>query len=232
MATQAVFFDAAGTLIKTTNSIGQSYASIAEKYGMRVTPAELFDRFRVCFDGAAPLAFPGAAPDTISALEQDWWKQLVRRVFEPFGPFDRFDAYFDELFAYFARPESWELYPEAIETLRALSERGLKLAVVSNFDSRLCNILEGLGAASWFDGIFVSSAVGYAKPDRRIFDFVIKSRQLVATNVLHVGDSVTNDIGGATNAGVKAILVDRKGAHEADTIPRVASLNEIIAYLD
>ena len=232
MATQAVFFDAAGTLIKPTNSVGQSYASIAENYGLRVAPAELFNRFRVCFDSAAPLAFPGAAPATISALEQDWWKQLVRRIFEPFGPFDRFDAYFDELFAYFARPASWELYPEAIETLRALRERGLELAVVSNFDSRLRNILEGLGAASWFDGIFVSSAVGYAKPDRRIFDFVIKSRQLVATNVLHVGDSVTNDIGGATNAGVKAILVDRKGAHEADTIPRVASLNEILAYLD
>jgi len=232
MATQAVFFDAAGTLIKPTNSVGQSYASIAENYGMRVAPAELFNRFRVCFDGAAPLAFPGVAPDTISALEQDWWKQLVRRVFEPFGPFDRFDAYFDELFAYFARPASWELYPEAIETLRALRERGLKLAVVSNFDSRLRNILEGLGAASWFDGIFISSAVGYAKPDRRIFDFVIKSRQLIATNVLHVGDSVTNDIGGATNAGVKAILVDRKGAHEADTISRVATLKGILAHLD
>lgn len=232
MATQAVFFDAAGTLIKPTNSVGQSYASIAENYGLRVTPAELFNRFRVCFDSAAPLAFPGAAPDTIGALEQDWWKQLVRRIFEPFGPFDRFDAYFDELFAYFARPASWELYPEAIETLRALRERGLKLAVVSNFDSRLRNILEGLGAASWFDGIFISSAVGYAKPDRRIFDFVIKSRQLIATNVLHVGDSVTNDIGGATNAGVKAILVDRKGAHEADTISRVASLKEIFNYLD
>jgi putative hydrolase of the HAD superfamily len=232
MATQAVFFDAAGTLIKPTNSVGQSYASIAENYGLRVAPAELFNRFRVCFDSAAPLAFPGAAPDTIGALEQDWWKQLVRRVFEPFGPFDRFDAYFDELFAYFARPASWELYPEAIETLRALRERGLKLAVVSNFDSRLRNILEGLGAASWFDGIFISSAVGYAKPDRRIFDFVIKSRQLIATNVLHVGDSVTNDIGGATNAGVKAILVDRKGAHEGDTISRVASLKEILTYLD
>jgi len=232
MATQAVFFDAAGTLIKPTNSVGQSYASIAENYGLRVAPAELFNRFRVCFDSAAPLAFPGVAPDTIGALEQDWWKQLVRRIFDPFGPFDRFDAYFDELFAYFARPASWELYPEAIETLRALRQRGLKLAVVSNFDSRLRNILEGLGAASWFDGIFISSAVGYAKPDRRIFDFVIKSRQLVATNVLHVGDSVTNDIGGATNAGVKAILVDRKGAHEADTISRVASLKEILAYLD
>ena len=42
MATLAVFFDAAGTLIKPTNSVGQSYASIAKNYGMRVAPAELF----------------------------------------------------------------------------------------------------------------------------------------------------------------------------------------------
>jgi putative hydrolase of the HAD superfamily len=232
MATQAVLFDAAGTLIKPTNSVGESYASIAGNYGMRVAPAELFNRFRICFDAASPLAFPDAAPDTLSAWEKDWWRRLVRRVFEPFGPFDRFEAYFDELFAYFARPESWQLYPEVIETLRALSERELKLAVVSNFDSRLCNILAGLGAASWLDDIFVSSEVGYAKPDRRIFDFVLRSRHLAATDVLHIGDSVANDIGGAANAGVKGILVDRKGSHDRDAIPRVANLREILDHLD
>jgi putative hydrolase of the HAD superfamily len=232
MVTQAVLFDAAGTLIRPTNSVGESYASIAENYGMRVAPAELLHRFHVCFDGAAPLAFPGAAPDALGALEQDWWRRLVRCVFEPFGSFQWFDAYFEELFAYFARPESWQLYPEVIETLRSLSERGLKLAVVSNFDSRLCHILAGLGAAPWFDDIFVSSAVGYAKPDRRIFDYVLQSRRLAASNVLHIGDSVTNDVGGAVNAGVKGILVDRKGAHEGDAIPRVGNLREILDHLD
>jgi putative hydrolase of the HAD superfamily len=232
MVTQAVLFDAAGTLIKPTRSVGESYASIAENYGMQVAPAELLHRFRICFDGAVPLAFPGAAPDILGGLEQDWWRRLVRRVFDPFGPFHRFDAYFDELFAYFAQPQSWELYPEVIETLRLLTERRLKLAVVSNFDSRLCNILAGLGAAPWFDDIFVSSAVGYAKPDRRIFDYVLQSRRLAATHVVHIGDSVANDIGGAVNAGMKGILVDRNGAHEGHTIPRVGNLKEILDHLD
>jgi putative hydrolase of the HAD superfamily len=232
MATQAVFFDAAGTLIKPAKPVGDSYAAIAVKYGMGVTPAEIAHRFRACFDRASPLAFPGVESAAISALERSWWRQLVREVFAPFGPFDDFAAYFDELFAYFARAESWELYPEAIETLRGLSERGLKLAVVSNFDSRLLKILDGLGVAAWFDGIFVSSTVGYAKPDRRIFEFVLAAQQLVSENVLHVGDSIKNDIGGAANAGVKGILVDRKQAPEAGAMPRVASLNEILAHLE
>jgi putative hydrolase of the HAD superfamily len=232
MAIQAVFFDAAGTLIKTARSVGESYAAIAAKYGMRVAPGDLLPRFHACFDSSSPLAFPNAQAAGISALEQAWWKQVVHQVFSPFGPFADFDAYFEELFAYFARAESWLLYPDAGQTIRALSERGIKLAVVSNFDSRLISILQGLGVADSFDGIFVSSSVGYAKPDRRIFDFVLKSRQLAPGQVLHVGDSIRNDIEGAVNAGMKGILVDRKGAHEDAAITRVASLNEIVDHLD
>jgi putative hydrolase of the HAD superfamily len=232
MAIQAVFFDAAGTLIKTTKSVGESYSAIAEKYGMRVTPAELLERFRVCFDGASPLAFPGAQPATISELERDWWKRIVREVFSPFGLFHDFDGYFDELFAHFARAESWVLYPDAGEVLRALSQRGLTLAVVSNFDSRLIDILQGLGVADRFDGIFVSSAMGYAKPDRRIFDAILNARRLVPEQVLHVGDSIANDIAGAANAGIKGILIDRKGACETAGITRVASLKEILEHLN
>lgn len=231
MAIRAVFFDAAGTLIKTAKSVGESYAAIAEKYGIRVAPVELLPRFRACFDSSPPLAFPGAQALTISELEQAWWKRVVQQVFLPFGPFDDFDTYFDELFAYFARSESWVLYPEANETLAALSVRGLKLAVVSNFDSRLLSILQGLGLAAAFDGIFVSSSVGYAKPDRRIFDFVLNQQQLAPEHVLHVGDSITNDIDGANNAGIKSILVDRKGAHQAAALTRVASLKEVLDHL-
>jgi putative hydrolase of the HAD superfamily len=232
MTTEAILFDAAGTLIKPKKSVGESYATIAARYGMRVTASELLARFRICFDRAAPLAFPGAEPESLCALERAWWERLVRQVFEPFGFFGEFDAYFNELFSYFARPDSWQLYPEVIQTLQALRERELTTFVVSNFDSRLCDILAGLDVSRWLDGVVISSAVGYAKPDRRIFDFVLKSRHLAAQEVLHVGDSLVNDIGGAANAGVRGILVDREAAQRADTIARVANLLDIVNYLE
>jgi putative hydrolase of the HAD superfamily len=232
MMIETILFDAAGTLIKTAQTVGESYAVIAAKYGMRVPPAQLAPRFRACFEDSAPLAFPEAAAANITALEQAWWKRVVRQVFLPFGEFEDFDACFEELFAYFARADSWVLYPDVPGTLAALSERGVKLAVVSNFDSRLITIMHGLGLADWFDGIFVSSAVGYAKPDRRIFDFVLKTRRLAPANVLHVGDSITNDVEGAANAGIKGILVDRKRANQAAPMTQLANLKEIVEYLD
>jgi putative hydrolase of the HAD superfamily len=229
---KAVYFDAAGTLIKPTRRVGESYAAIAAKYGKTVSPGDLFARFRLCFDSAPRLAFPNATSDQIERLERDWWKNLVAQVFEPWDPFENFDDYFDELFAYFATPGAWALYPEVLETLAALRQRGLTLAVISNFDSRLIQILDGLGAGSWFEHVFVSSRVGYAKPDRQIFDAALSRHGLAADNALHVGDSETNDLHGAQNAGLSALLIDRSQATVSSARDRVSSLKQILSLLD
>jgi putative hydrolase of the HAD superfamily len=231
MAIRAVFFDAAGTLIKPAQRVGESYAAIAKNYGMDVSLSEVSGRFRDCFDSAPPLAFPGRAPGEFGALERNWWKALVRRVFEPWGPFERFDAYFAELFEYFAQPESWTLYPEVLETLSMLKERGLILDVISNFDARLLGILNGLGAGQWFDEFFISSRVGYAKPDRRIFAAALGRHGLNPENAVHIGDSEANDLRGALDAGLRGILVARNGKNEAATRLQVTSLGEIFRYL-
>ena len=82
----------------------------------------------------------------------------MARVFEPWSPFDKFDSFFIELFAYFAEPRAWSLYPEVLNTLAALKQRGLRLSVISNFHSRLVPILHGLGA-DHFSIIFLCRAV-------------------------------------------------------------------------
>src|SRR4029434_4757837 len=154
MAIKGIFFDAAGTLIKPARRVGETYAVMARKYGIEVSTAEIAERFRLCFHSAPPLAFPGASPARIPDLVRAWWKDLVRRIFEPWDGFQRFDDYFAELFAYFARPDAWTLYPEVAETLSALEKRSMVLSVISNSESRLVGILEGLGAAHWFDLFF------------------------------------------------------------------------------
>lgn len=232
MAIKAVFFDAAGTLIKPARRVGESYAVIARKYGIDASAAEIGERFRLCFHAAPPLAFPGAAAAEIAGLEHAWWKALVRRVFEPWNGSQRFDDYFAELFAYFAQPDSWLLYPEAEETLSALKRRGMILGVISNFDSRLIGIFEGLGAAHWFENIFVSSRVGHAKPEREIFQKALEQHSLKAGDALHVGDSEEKDLLGANTAGLKGVLVERSGETESNPLPRITSLRGILSLLD
>ena len=231
MNIRAVFFDAAGTLFKPARRVGESYAIIAEKYGMDIAPSDLTERFRCCFEASPPLAFPGATLTQLAALERDWWKKLVWRVFEPWGRFERFDDCFTELFEYFAGATAWTLYPEVAATLTALKERGLILDVISNFDSRLHRILAGLGIADRFDEVFVSSAVGHAKPDARIFQAALQKHGLGPSQAAHIGDSETKDIRGAANIGLKAILVDRSHEPESHSLCRVKNLDEIFPLL-
>ena len=232
MTIKAVFFDAAGTLIKPAKRVGESYAAIAARHGKHVLASDIAERFRVCFDLAPRLAFPGVTEANLSALERDWWKQLVGRVFEPWSPFEKFDACFAELFAYFAEPGAWSLYPEVAETLSVLKERGLILGVISNFDSRLVRVLNGLGAGSSFEEIFVSSRVGYAKPDPRIFHAALNRHGLRPENAIHVGDSETNDLRGASNAGLRGVLIDRGNGTSPTDRDRVTSLKAIVSMLD
>jgi len=232
MAIKAIFFDAAGTLMKSASPVGESYAFIAKRHGMEVAPDEMRERFRACFSTAPPLAFPGAQGAKIKELERAWWAQLVRRIFEPYGIFPRFEDYFSELFHYFSRADSWSLYPEAREALAALKERGYILDVISNFDSRLFGILEGLRIRSCFHAVVISSEVGRAKPAPEIFHHALALHRLRPEEALHVGDSPDKDAAGARGAGLTGVLVDRNGRAAPDSFPRVRNLKEIVALIE
>jgi len=205
---------------------------MARHYGVEASPSEITARFRSCFASAPPLAFPDAPRAGLPELECTWWKKLVQRVFEPWGPFPGFDDYFAELFSYFARPDAWELYPEVLETLATLKKRGLILDVISNFDSRLIGILEGLGACRYFDQIFISSRIGYAKPAREIFQAALDTHAVAAENIIHVGDSEEKDFRGAINAGFKAILIDRCSGPGTKPSCTIRTLKEIIPHVN
>jgi putative hydrolase of the HAD superfamily len=232
MALRAIFLDAAGTLIKTSRPVGESYGVLARKYGHEVDPAALTERFRLCFSSAPPLAFPGVPAARIGSLERQWWKELVERIFTPFGSFSRFEEYFGELFDYFSTTEAWRLYPEVQETLSALRDRGYILTVVSNFDSRLLRIIDGLGISPWLDSVVISSRVGFAKPAPEIFRAALELHALRPEEAMHVGDSPDKDAAGAAAAGLAAVLVDRGDTERQEEHPRIHTLAEILTLLD
>ncbi|KAL8542860.1 hypothetical protein ACS0TY_003663 [Phlomoides rotata] len=83
-----------------------------------------------------------------------------------------------------------------------LKEYGVKLAVVSNFDSRLRKLLKDLNVLHLFDAVIMSSEVGYEKPDEKIFSAALDEICVVAKKVVHVGDGTKVDKGGANAIGI------------------------------
>jgi putative hydrolase of the HAD superfamily len=230
---KTIFFDAAGTLFTVNGSVGDIYARIARDYGKEVAVSDLELGFRRCFAAAPPMAFPGAAPEQIPTLEKQWWRTLVREAFAPLGPFPAFDAYFDALFNFFARAEAWRLYPETLSTLDTLQAQGFTLGVISNFDSRLFDILDGFDIARFFDPIIISTRAGAAKPEQGIFIHALTRAGVKAREALHVGDSYEADIVGARMAGLTPVFINRgqKIQENVDSM-QVSSLANLVAIVD
>ena len=121
------------------------------------------------------------------------------------------------------------LYDDAIPTLQRLRNAGLKLAIVSNWDTPLDPLTERLGIAEYFDAIVVShdERVKSAKPDSHIFNYTRAAIGVSAEETVHVGDTYEADIVGARNAGIRPILIDRDRTQTGRWSETILSLSEL-----
>lgn len=237
MTIKAVTLDAAGTLIKTRRPVGQIYCDIAARHGASLDPAALGRGFAATFSTMPPMAFAelrgqAVAAEILDELERDWWRRLVREVTDHAGGVRAFEPFFTALYDYFATAEAWSLYPEVDAFLTAIAASNLQVAVISNFDSRLLAVLEGLGVGDRVGPIIFSTGAGSAKPDAGIFEDTVAELGRDPSECLHLGDNADADYAGAREAGMRALLLQRSpgirlNAHEIRTLtealPRLSS---------
>lgn len=205
---RAIFFDAAGTLIGLTKSVGSHYALVAERQGLQLDPDELTRAFRIIWPEMP------RRPATGEPREDDdkgWWRELVERllgrVSPGIEPLAR-DTFFEAAYGHFAAPGVWELYPEVLDVLRELAPR-YELAVVSNFDGRLRVIFEHLTISKYFRHVFISSELGADKPDPMIYRRALEVCGYQPNEVLHAGDDPERDWAAAAAAGLEVFQLQR-----------------------
>ena len=85
------------------------------------------------------------------------------------------------------------------------------MGIISNFDSRIYEVCKALKIYTFFDSFTLSSEVGAAKPDPKIFHFALKKHHLIPEEAFHIEDSREEDVGGAFSAGMNSILINRSG---------------------
>ena len=127
-------------------------------------------------------------------------------------------------------PGSFLLFPDALRTLRRLRMAGVPVAIVSNWQCGLGHLCSALGLTDHVDHILCSDELGFSKPDRRIFDEACRRLRTLPARTLHVGDTLIDDLQGASEAGLQALLIKRQ-ADEVRLECEVASLAEIPGLL-
>ena len=90
--------------------------------------------------------------------------------------------------------------------------------------------LEKADMKKYFSGLFISEAVGAMKPSKEYFDYCIENANARKDEIVLIGDSLTADIAGGRNAGIKTVWFN----HDRTDIPEnkiwdyyVESLDEI-----
>ena len=209
---RVVLFDCAQTLLDVRWDERDLIRRAADRVGLAITEAAIerygqLHRDRRSDYVAAHLAL-NQQPDSVDkfwdSLLHDWrgkigigaeWQAPITQACEALI-FSRNSPFFQP-------------YPDVVPTLDHLRSLGIRLGVVSNWDSSLDRLLQIHGLRDYFEVVAASLVIGVEKPDPKIFEWTLSALNVSAAECLHVGDSEIDDGQGATNAGIAYRLIDR-----------------------
>lgn len=228
-----LLFDVGGTLVGPRESYGAVYRRALLRSGLDFTLDELERAI-----GRAAAAMTRSIEPGVNRFghfqdgEEGFWRRFVAHVFtelklSPLEP-PADETLLVGLRDAFARAESWKLFDDTLPTLRALTAKGVRMAVVSNWDSRLSSILETLDLTRYFDHIACSAIEDSEKPAPLLFERALERLGATPDQALHVGDVPHLDIEGARRAGIDAVLIDRDNRHPTTEGTRIDSLLRLI----
>jgi HAD superfamily hydrolase (TIGR01662 family) len=191
--------------------------------------------FREAVGLAAPVLDRAAAHNYDAQLFIDYTRAIIEHMGGqgPGVPTAARDIY-DE----WAACHHFFLYDDVEPAIRTLADAGVRIGLISNTQRPLDVFAAHFGLDGLISAAVSSAEHGYLKPHRAIFDAALEAIGVAAAEAVMVGDSVTHDIEGARQIGMRAVLLRRCGAGlsspleralaEADgDVPVIASLAEL-----
>jgi putative hydrolase of the HAD superfamily len=231
---KAALFDYGGTLV---TSVGNDImplvvegAKYAHAYLQKINPeAPNFNTFYQTASNALQSAFM-AIMGTPSELQASEVMDELLSDLDIFLSKEQFAEFTREWFKPFRQKTS--LLDGVKEALQALKDRGLKLAIISNTiwpQYIVDEEMKRLGINNYFDCIVTSCAFGTKKPYPEIFEHTLSKLGVEATEAVFVGDSLKEDVAGASMVGMKTILLDWKREEVPGITPdaKINALSEL-----
>jgi 2-haloacid dehalogenase len=200
-------FDCYGTLIDWNGGIRSTF--------VRLWPAAGADRLLRHYHAVEPLIQEGRSLS---------YREVMRRALHAISaieglllPDGEADALDDSL-------PFWPAFPEVSGALRALRERGWRLAILSNTDSDLlATSLKQIGVP--VDLTITAADAGAYKPALGHWVRFFERSNANRSRHVHVGASLFHDIAPARDMGMPAVWINRLG--EESAMPRAAELTDL-----
>ena len=234
-AIRAVTFDVGRTLLHPTPSVGDVYAAVSHRNGLRLDPADAERRFLEAWRQVQE-SHHGLVYGTDEPQARFFWRKVVREVCRHLTPTDaQVEALLGELYDRFSRADHWRIDEAWPAVLAACRRRGLKVALLSNWDVRLRPLLADIGLLDVVDAVVISAEVALEKPNPAIFRLALERLGATPAETVHVGNTWQDDIVGARAAGLTAVwLADAPRPDFDDAIPhlRIPQLGALVPLLE
>jgi len=229
-ALKAVFFDVGNTLLYAAPSVSEVCRQVLAEAG-HARELHVIDSFMPLVDAYYEERY--AEDDAFWTDEErtsSVWVGMYSLLCRKLGIEDEAVQIARRVYDEFGRPDRWALYADVRPAFERLRSAGLRIGIISNWDSRLVGLLDGLGLGDVLSDIVSSADVGLHKPDPRIFELACSRLGVAPETAAHVGDHHYADILGARSVGMHAILIDRHGVAQPEdsAIKTLEDIEEVL----
>jgi putative hydrolase of the HAD superfamily len=227
-AYSAIFFDAGDTLI-TIPAAHEIMLTYLQEQDFKAEPVKLegllTEAIGHFYTNKTNYTDKACTPDS----DRQFWVTIYTFIMNHLGAYnvwseERIHRCCHDMYDVFVADEHYSLFDDVVDCLEALSNRGQRLGVISNFAPTLRGILKKKGISHFFDPIIVSTEVGLEKPNPAIFSLALQRADLKAKEVLYIGDHAINDVWAPQQIGMDAIRLIRFDTIKADGIRSLSEL--------
>lgn len=218
---RAAVFDVDYTIAKPGPDLGpDGYRRLGERYGLTLDPA--------LYDDARRAALGALKRHPELDHDEEIWVLFTQRIIEGMGGVGDTYAPAYEMERSWVHAHHFELYDDAVPTLTAVRERGLRIGLLSNTARDLDEFVRHHGLE--VDAVLTSRTHGKTKPHGTIFRRMLELLAVAPDEALMIGDTLEDDVEGARAIGMRAVLVDRDGRYPGEErIDRLSGLLHLLA---
>lgn len=164
---------------------------------------------------------------TTEDMETRQFRTAYRLILEELGVSSPSEDLITDILRPFEDDIGIETFSDTVPTLEALTERGVRLGIVTDNWPSIDRRYRELGLRDYFDAFVISSIVGHSKPCSLMYRTAVDQIGLRPDSLLFVDDSPMN-VEGAIREGMQGVVLIRHGRQVETSLQVVSDLHEVV----